>query len=74
MVYYLIFNLASDINIVPPMHFITLTEKISKELDTGKIVCGIFFDFRKAFDVIPHKTLLKKLYSYGIRGNLFRLV
>ena len=50
---------------------ITLTERISKSLDTGKIVCGIFIDFRKAFDVIPHKTLLKKLYSYGIRGNVF---
>ena len=50
---------------------ITLTERISKSLDTGKIVCGIFLDFRKAFDVIPHKTLLKKLYSYGIRGNVY---
>ena len=49
---------------------ITLTERISKSLDTGKIVCGIFIDFRKAFDVIPHKTLPKKLYSYGIRGNV----
>ena len=35
---------------------ITLIEKISRALDTGKIVCGIFNDFRKAFDVIPHKT------------------
>ena len=50
---------------------ITLTEKISKSLDTGNIVCGLFIDFRKAFDVIPHKILLKKLYSYGIRGNLY---
>ena len=46
---------------------ITLTEKN----DTGKIVCGIFIDFRKVFDVIPHITLLKKLYSYGKRGNLY---
>ena len=45
---------------------ITLIEKISRALDTGKIVCGIFIDFRKAFDVIPHNTLLKKLYAYGI--------
>ena len=64
--------MASDTNIVPTTHaIITLTEKISKSLDTGKIVCGIFIDFKKAFDVIPHKTLLKKLYSYGIRGNLY---
>ena len=31
----------------------------------------MFIDFRKAFDVIPHKTLLKKPYSCGIRGNLY---
>ena len=28
---------------------ITLTERISKSLDTGKIVCGIFIDFKKCF-------------------------
>ena len=50
---------------------IALIEKISRTLDTGKIVCGIFIDFRKAFDVIPHKTLLKKLYAYGIRGEIY---
>ena len=50
---------------------ITLIEKISRALDTGKTVCGIFIDFRKAFDVIPHKTLLKKLYAYGIRGEIY---
>ena len=50
---------------------ITLTEIFFKSLDTGKTVCGICIDLRKAFDVIPHKTLLKKLYSYGIRRNVF---
>ena len=50
---------------------ITLIEKISRTLDTGKIVCGIFVDFRKAFDVIPHKTLLKKLYAYEVRGEIY---
>ena len=49
---------------------IALTERTSKSLDTGKIVCGIFIDFRKVFDVIPHNTSLKKLYSYGIPGNV----
>ena len=50
---------------------ITLIEKISRALDTGKIVCSIFIDFRNAFDVIPHKILLKKLYAYGIRGEIY---
>ena len=50
---------------------ITLIERISRALDTGEIVCGIFIDFSKAFDVIPHKTLLKKLYAYGIRGEIY---
>ena len=28
-------------------------------------------DLKNAFDGICHKTLLKKLYTYGIRGKLF---
>ena len=35
------------------------------------IVCLHLDTSTSAFDVIPHKTLLKKLYSYGIRGNVF---
>ena len=46
---------------------ISLTEIISKALNTGEIVCGIFIDFRKASYFIPHKTLLRKLCFYGIR-------
>ena len=53
---------------------ITLIEKISRALDTGKIVCGIFINFRKAFDVIPHKTLLKKLYAYEMRGEIYNWI
>ena len=30
----------------------------------------ILFDFAKAFDVVDHKTLLAKLNSIGVRGNL----
>lgn len=30
----------------------------------------ILFDFSKAFDVVHHETLLDKLFSIGIRGNL----
>ena len=31
-------------------------------------VIGIFVDFQKAFDTVPHNLLLQKLSHYGIRG------
>ena len=53
---------------------ITLVEKVSKALDTGKIVVGVYLDIRKAFDCVRHSTLLDKLHKIGIRGNLFCLI
>ena len=50
---------------------ITLIERVAKTLDTGKIVVGVYLDIRKAFDAINHPILLRKLYSLGIRGNLY---
>ena len=45
-----------------------LTDKIIKALNDGKYVLGVFLDFSKAFDLVNHKILLRKLYCYGIRG------
>ena len=52
----------------------TLVEKVTKALDTGKIVVGVYLDIRKAFDSISTSILLDKLYKIGIRGNLYCLV
>ena len=49
---------------------ITLVEKVSRALDTGKVIVGVFLDLKKAFDTVDHEILLDKLNSYGINNNL----
>ena len=41
---------------------------IIKGFEENKFTLGVFIDLSKAFDTLEHKTLLKKLESYGIRG------
>ena len=53
---------------------ITLVNKVSKSLDGGKIVGGVYLDIRKAFDSISHQILIDKLHKTGIRGNIHCLL
>ena len=39
-------------------------------LHTGDAVDVLYVDFKKAFDLVPHIRLLKKLDAYGIKGKL----
>ena len=53
---------------------ISITKKIKNALDEGKFACGVFLDFRKAFDTVNHKKLISKLEHYGIRGLPLHLI
>lgn len=49
-------------------------EYLTEALDQGKDVDIIYLDFCKAFDKVPHKRLLKKMYNYGITGKVHQWV
>ena len=53
---------------------ISFTEHIRSLLDKGEFVCGIFVDLEKAFDTVHHDILCEKLKSYGLRGNINKLI
>ena len=47
---------------------IGMTETIKEAIDNGMVGCGVFIDLQKAFGMVNHSILLKKLEHYGIRG------
>ena len=85
IVYNKLFNFISDNNILYDHEYgfrkshstqqaiITLVDRITKSQDIGDIVITILIDLKKVFDTIDHRILLRKLYSYGIRGTMFKL-
>ena len=49
---------------------IQLTETWTTVIDCRKFVAVAFIDFRKAFDSVPHTTLVMKLERhFGIKGS-----
>ena len=45
-------------------------ETVAGEVEKGEPVDVLYFDFRKAFDRVPHQRLLLKLKALGIKGRL----
>ena len=51
-------------------NLLDFNEFVAKVLDDGLCLDVLYFDFKKAFDKVPHKLLVKKLHQYGIRGKM----
>jgi len=45
-------------------------EKVTNQVDEGKAVDVVYMDFSKAFDKVPHGSLLQKMRRHGIEGDL----
>jgi len=50
------------------------TEYWTKILQRGDSIDIIYFDFKKAFDSVPHRRLLTKLKAYGIDGLVLKWI
>merc|ERR1712074_255324 len=48
--------------------------KVINDYDNHRAVDVIYLDFRKAFDLVPHKKLLLKLKAHGIDGNVLEWI
>ena len=52
------------------MQLLTVMNEWTGALDDGIQIDTGYLDFRKAFDSVPHKRLIKKLEGYGINRIL----
>ena len=49
-------------------------DELTRHIKDGQQVDAVVMDFSKAFDVVPHGSLLVKLEYYGIRGNTLQWI
>jgi len=48
---------------------LSLTQELHQNLEDKEQVDMVVLDFSKAFDKVPHKRLMSKLWNYGVRGT-----
>ena len=53
---------------------LTVVDEWLRVLEDGKEICAIFFDYHKAFDSVPHRPLMEKLFSLNLNPYLTRWI
>ena len=48
---------------------VQLADQIHEMFDKNIYTLGVFIDLSKAFDIVNHKILLKKISHYGIKNK-----
>ena len=43
-------------------------------MDEGSLVDGIYLDFQKSFDKVPHQRLILKLKSHGMENSIINWI
>ena len=51
-----------------------ILDQLLTNMDNGELSISVFLDFKKAFDTIDHKILIKKLKAAGIDQNTCQLI
>ena len=49
------------------LQLLIVLDKWTKIMDEGGVIDCIYCDFKKAFDKVPHRRLINKVESYGIK-------
>ena len=49
-------------------------EEITKWIDDGLPVDVVYLEFQKAFDTVPHQSLLLKLKAHGIGNDIINWI
>ena len=56
------------------LQLLKVLDEWTQILDDGGDLDVVYMDFLKAFDTVPHKRLMAKLHSYGIKGKIHRWI
>ena len=52
------------------LQLLHMFDRWTKYLEGGGQIDAIYSDFEKAFDKVPHRRLISKLYSYGLHDSI----